>query len=387
MITNGFTYIAVLIFFAAILITIESKKKFKFFEYVPPIVLLYLGTMILCTVNFWDLEATKPAYSALKNNILYSMIFLMLLRCDIRKVLKLGPKMLFTFFVASISISIGFILTYAIMHNYLGEGAWRGLAALCGSWMGGSGNMVAVQAALNISEADMGYALVIDSIDYSIWVMFLLWAITKAPRFNKWTKANTEVLDEVSKSLEIEMNENKKEITFQSIMLLIGTALFVSAITQNLGNYFNGLMPLFDSATWTVISITVIALIAATTPLGKVAGSTELSNVFLYTIVALLASRANLAELGNAPIWILSGFMILGFHGIVMVIMAKIFKLDMFTSAVASLANIGGTASAPVLAAAYSGSLVPVAILMALMGYIIGTFGGLITGNIMSIFG
>lgn len=387
MITNGFTYIAVLIFFAAILITIESKKKLKFFEYVPPIVLLYLGTMILCTVNFWDLEATKPAYSALKNNILYAMIFLMLLRCDIRKVLKLGPRMLFTFFTASISISIGFILTYAIMHKYLGPGAWKGLAALCGSWMGGSGNMVAIQAALNISEADMGYALVIDSIDYSIWVMFLLWGITKAPVFNKWTKANTEVLDEVSRSIEIEMKENKKEITFQSIMFLTGTALFVSAITQNLGVYFNNIMPLFDKATWTVISITIIALFAATTPIGQVAGSTELSNVFLYTIVALLASRANLAELRDAPIWILSGFMILGFHGIVMVVMAKIFKLDMFTSAVASLANIGGTASAPVLAAAYSGSLVPVAILMALMGYIIGTFGGLITGNIMSIFG
>ena len=387
MITNGFTYIAVLIFMASILITLQSVKDWKFFEYVPPIVLLYLGTMILCTVKFWDLEATAPAYSAMKNNILYAMIFLMLLRCDIRQVMKLGPKMLFTFFIASISISIGFILTYAIMHNYLGEGSWKALAALCGSWMGGSGNMVAVQAALNIGEADMGYALVIDSIDYSMWVMFLLWAITRAPQFNKWTKADTTALDEVSRSLEATMIENKKEITFQSMILLIGSALFVSAITQNLGTYFNGIMPFFDKATWTVIAITVIALVGAMSPLGKVAGSSELSNVFLYTVVALLASRANLAELRDAPIWILSGFMILGFHGIVMVIMAKIFKLDMFTSAVASLANIGGTASAPVLAAAYSGSLVPVAILMALMGYIVGTFGGLITGNIMSIFG
>ena len=234
MITNGFTYIAVLIFMASILITLQSVKDWKFFEYVPPIVLLYLGTMILCTVNFWDLEATKPAYSALKNNILYAMIFLMLLRCDIRKVLKLGPRMLFTFFTASISISIGFILTYAIMHEYLGPGAWKGLAALCGSWMGGSGNMVAIQAALNISEAEMGYALVIDSIDYSIWVMFLLWAITKAPQFNKWTKADTSLLDEVSKSLETEMNNNKSEITFQSILLLIGSALVVAALTQNM---------------------------------------------------------------------------------------------------------------------------------------------------------
>lgn len=387
MITNGFTYIAVLIFIAGGLIALEKKTSWKLFEYLPPIVLLYLGTMMLCTLNFWDLEATKPAYSSLKNNILYAMIFLMLLRCDIRKVLKLGPKMLFGFFCASISISIGFILTYAIMHSLLGEGSWKALAALCGSWMGGSGNMVAIQAALNITEGDMAYALVVDSIDYSIWVMFLLWAVTRAPMFNKWTKADTRILDEVSRTLEEETSGEKPPITFPNMIFLIGCALLVSALTQNLGASANAAMPFFDKATWTVLAITVISLTAAMTPIGKIAGSAELSNIFLYSVVALLASRANFGELTDAPVWIISGFMILGIHGILMLILAKLFKLDMFTCGIASLANIGGTASAPVLAGAYSGSLVPVGVLMALMGYIIGTFGGLITGNIMSIFG
>lgn len=387
MITNGFTYIAVLIFIAGGLIALEKKTSWKLFEYLPPIVLLYLGTMMLCTLNFWDLEATKPAYSSLKNNILYAMIFLMLLRCDIRKVLKLGPKMLFGFFCASISISIGFILTYAIMHSLLGEGSWKALAALCGSWMGGSGNMVAIQAALNITEGDMAYALVVDSIDYSIWVMFLLWAVTRAPMFNKWTKADTRILDEVSRTLEEETSGEKPPITFPNMIFLIGCALLVSALTQNLGASANAAMPFFDKATWTVLAITVISLTAAMTPVGKIAGSAELSNIFLYSVVALLASRANFGELTDAPVWIISGFMILGIHGILMLILAKLFKLDMFTCGIASLANIGGTASAPVLAGAYNGSLVPVGVLMALMGYIIGTFGGLITGNIMSIFG
>ena len=92
MITNGFTYIAVLIFIAAMLVWLQRYTKSKFFDYAPPIVLLYLITMILCTLNVWDMAATKPAYSALKNNLLYAMIFLMLLRCDIRKIIKLGPK-------------------------------------------------------------------------------------------------------------------------------------------------------------------------------------------------------------------------------------------------------------------------------------------------------
>ncbi len=387
MITNGFTYVAVLIFIAALLVWLQKHTKSKFFDYAPPIVLLYLITMIFCTLNVWDLEATKPAYSALKNNILFAMIFLMLLRCDIRKIFKLGPKMLGGFFCASITISLGFIITYAILHGPLGEGAWKALGALCGSWMGGSGNMIAVQAALDIGEADMAYALVVDSIDYSIWVMFLLWAINLAPKFNKWVKANTKTLDEVSKRLEDNAKANDSSITFVNIIFLLGLSLVVSALGQNIGTTLNGALPFLDTSTWTVLFITLAGLVGALTPVGKMAGTTELSNVMLYSVVALLASRASFLELTDAPVWIIAGFMILGIHGILMVLCAKIFKLDMFTCGVASLANIGGSASAPILAGAYSGALVPVGVLMALMGYVIGTGGGLIVANIMSLFG
>lgn len=387
MITNGFTYVAVLIFIAALLVWLQKHTKSKFFDYAPPIVLLYLITMIFCTLKVWDLDATKPAYSALKNNILFAMIFLMLLRCDIRKIFKLGPKMLGGFFCASITISLGFIITYAILHGPLGEGAWKALGALCGSWMGGSGNMIAVQAALDIGEADMAYALVVDSIDYSIWVMFLLWAINLAPKFNKWVKANTKTLDEVSKRLEDDAKANGGSITFVNIIFLLGLSLVVSALGQNIGTTLNGALPFLDTSTWTVLFITLAGLAGALTPVGKMAGTTELSNVMLYSVVALLASRASFLELTDAPVWIIAGFMILGIHGILMVLCAKIFKLDMFTCGVASLANIGGSASAPILAGAYSGALVPVGVLMALMGYVIGTGGGLIVANIMSLFG
>ena len=387
MITNGFTYIAVLICLAAFLVWLQKYTKWKFFDYVPPIVLLYLVTMIMCTLNVWDLKATKPAYSALKNNILYAMIFLMLLRCDIRKILKLGPKMLGGFFAASVSIGIGFIATYAILHGVLGAGSWKALGALCGSWMGGSGNMIAVQAALDIGEADMAYALVVDSIDYSIWVMFLLWAINLAPKFNKWVKADTATLDEVSRKLEDDAKANDGKITFVNIIFLLGLSLVVSAFGQNIGTAINGVAPFLDKATWTVLLITLAGLVGAITPIGKMAGTSELSNVMLYSVVALLASRASFLELTDAPIWIIAGFMILAIHGIILVLLAKIFKLDKITCGVASLANIGGSASAPILAGAYSGALVPVGVLMALMGYVIGTGGGLIVAHIMSLFG
>lgn len=387
MITNGFTYVAVLIFMAAVLVTLDKSSTGvmkKFFSYVPAVVLCYLIAMLLCTLKVWDMEATKPAYTALKNNMTYAMIFAMLLRCDIRKVIKLGPKMLIGVLSATATIVVGFIVAFLLMKGVIGSDAWMGLGALCGSWIGGSGNMVAVQTALDISEADMGYALVIDSIDYSLWVMFLLWAIQLAPKFNKWTKADTKVLDEVSVRLEEEAKANTKPITFQSLILLIGSALLVSAVASNLGTMLYDLTNFSDKATWTVLVVTAIALVAAVTPLGKVAGSGEVSNLLLYTVIGLLASRASLLELGDAPAWIITGFIVLLIHAVLLIIICKLLKLDMFTAGVASLANIGGTASAPVLAGSYSGALVPVGILMALVGYVIGTPVAIVCARIMS---
>ncbi len=394
MITNGFTYIATLAFIAACLIGLQKMTKSKFFDYVPPVVLLYLIGMICCTFSVWDTAATKAAYSAVRNPLLYAMIFLMLLRCDIRQIMKLGPKMLLGFFCASISIAIAFISTYAVMNPLLGEGAWRGLGALCGSWMGGSGNLVAVSEALAATETQLAGASIVDSIDYSIWVMFLLWVINLAPKFNKWVKADTSKLDEVSRRLEAEFADSqKKAIDFPSLMFLLGLSLLVSAVCTNMGDAIRGVAPsflqVFDSATYRIVLVSIIGLVLAMTPVGKIAGSAELSNIMLYMVIALIASRASFMELLEQGMawWILAGFIILAIHGVLMILAAKIFKLDMFTCGVASLANIGGTASAPILAASYSGSLVSVGVLMALMGYVIGTFGGIGVGYAMSIFG
>ena len=141
--------------------------------------------------------------------------------------------------------------------------------------------------------------------------------------------------------------------------------------------------PVFDKATWTVLVVTVLGVVLAMTPVGKLKGTEEISNAMLYIVIALIASRADLASMGNAHIWLAAGILIIVIHVAVMVILAKVLKMDIFTCAVASLANIGGTATAPVLAGAYSSALVPVGIVMALLGYVIGTGGGLLVANLM----
>ncbi len=386
MITSGFTYLSFLIFLAGLIVWVEKKyQNSKFFKYVPAAVLLYLAAMLLSTFGLWQkTDEVNMYYSMFKNNLLPAMIFLMLLRCDMRKIIKLGPKMLVGFFAASISVGVGFIVTYAIFKRFYEPDTWQAFAALCGSWMGGTGNMVAIQGALNIPDAKLGYALLMDSVNYAVWVMILLGLIPFADKFNKWTKADTKAIDEVGAELASAQENARTNVEFSDLIILTGTSLFISAISIFLG----GKMPETDflsATTWTVIIATVAGIIGAMTPLAKLSGTSQLSNLMLYTIIGLIASRANFAELAQAPLYILSGFVILGIHALILSLIAKLFKLDLFTCGVASLANIGGTASAPILAGAYNEALIPIGILMALMGYVIGTGGGLIVGRIMSI--
>ncbi len=391
MIKNGFTYIAVLIFICAVLVNLPKIFKGtiaqKVFKFAPPVVLIYLGLMALCSLKLWNLETTSQAYSAIKNPVLYAMLFIMLLRCDLRKIIKLGPKMLIGFFSATLSISIGFIVSYAILHNLLGDGSWKALGALCGSWMGGSGNMLAIQVSLDVSESLMAYTLVVDTICATIYVIFLLWVIGFSKKFNSWVRADTSIIDSVGNNLMNEAKLSENNITWQGIIILLGSAFLVSATSQYFGEIINSVAPIFDKSTWTVLIVTTLGIILAMTRFGKIKGTDELSNVLLYIVIALIASRADLGSVGNAPVWLLCGFIILFVHVIIMIVLAKILKLDIFTCAVASLANIGGTATAPILAGTYNSALVPVGVIMALLGYVIGTGGGLIVAKIMSFWG
>ena len=391
MIQNGFLYFSTLVFLTAILVSLplifSGKTAKRIFRFAPPVVLIYLGMMFLCTVHFWDLDSTKNVYVQLKNPLLYAMLFIMLLRCDMKIIMKLGPRMLLGFLAATLSIGLGFVISYALFQPLLGNEAWKSLGALCGSWMGGGGNMLAIQAALQVDEGSMAYALVMDSICGTVYIMFLLWAIGRADHFNRWTKADTRLIDSVGHSLRQAAAENEKKFTWQNLLILLGCGFLVSALSEHVGAFINKYISFLDQTTWTVLVVTLLGILFAMTPLGRLKGTEEVSNVMLYIVIAMLASRADLSAIGNAPAWLLCGLVILAIHIIIMIAIAKLFRMDLFTCCVASLANVGGTATAPVLAGAYSNYLVPVGIIMALLGYVVGTGGGLFVARLMSLVG
>ena len=385
MISSGFSYLAVIVFFAGAVAWAEKRAAPAFFKYLPAIVIIYLGTMLLATASLWKKTGEiSTCYGAAKTHLLPIMIFLMLLRCDLRNILRLGPRMLLGFFTASLSIVIGFVTVYAACKGLYEPDTWKSFAALSGSWIGGTGNMVAVQEALGVPASGMGYVLLMDSVNYAVWVMLLLALTPLAPLFNGWTGSDTSLLHRIGMRLTRAEEKAAASVEAADLILLLGTGLLVSALCM----YLAGKMPATGFITvpaWTVIMVTLAGIAGAMTPLARLSGSSQLSSVALYILIGLIGSMADFTGLTRAPLYIMSGFLIIAVHAAIMILAAKLFKLDLFTCAVASVANIGGVASAPILAASYSEALVPVGVLMALMSYIIGTGGGLLVGKILSL--
>ena len=373
MITNPLVYIVIVTIFASIALLLD-KKNYKILQYIPPIVLLYMSIMVLASNGIFEKnEEITQIYKTIKSNMLPAMLFLMLLPHKISALFKLGPKMILAFFGASFSLFVAFSLAFYLFS--LNTFDIEIFAPLAGSWMGGTANMLAVSSAINSSESAMGITLLIDSVDYAFWVMFLLLLVPFAKIFNKFTKAQDSVKD-------INIDTHcALHFSVRGYILLIMSALTVSIFSQVLGIF---LAKIIGSATmWAIILATTFGILFSFSPLAKIKGIQNTGSAMLYLLIALIASRADISFDSSLLMYLFIGMSILVFHALFMVLIAKVFKLDLFSISVASLANIGGIASAPILSAAYSQSLVGVGVLMATLGYIIGTFGALLLTQVL----
>jgi len=371
LITNPLLYLFTLAFIATLFYLLESKTSFKIFKLIPAVVFVYAFSMLLASLGVFESNAEVNAiYKLTKTNLLPAMLFLMLLQVDLRHFFKLGKSLLISYVLAVSSIAFAFVVV-ALSFSFTPEMS-AAFGALAGSWMGGTANMIAVGTALNVSEHAFAYALVVDSVNYTLWVMLLLFLVPFASYFNKFTKSseNLAYLGDIGCAC---------SMGAKRYWLLILLGLIVSFVSQ----YLSTLFTILNTTTTVVILASLFGVLGSFTKMRELNGSSEVATSMLYIIIALIGSKAVIESFSGLGVYVLAGFTILLIHAIIMVLGAKIFRLDLFSVAVASLSNIGGVASAPILAATYNKSLVSVGVLMAIMGYIIGTFGGLLVGNLL----
>jgi uncharacterized membrane protein len=378
MIHTVWPYLAVMLLAAGLFPAVERRFNWRIFSVLPPIVLTYLMVTALAVSGLWQVnDEIRAAQSVLTAHMVPALLFLLMINCDLRAIWRLGPRVLGVFACTSVSLFIAFISSYLIYKGWLPGDAWHPLAALSGSWVGGTANMIAVKQAIGMSDTHLAMSLLTDALCYSMWVVVLFSVARLAPAFNRWTKAKS------SGDIAVIEVAPSGPTTYDSVLLWLGMALAVAALSGWLASWLP-ISSMISATTWTILLATAVGLVIAHTPLARFPGAGTISSAMLISVVAVLASQSNFQGIAAAPLYLLCGVTIIAIHAVLLVGFAKLFRFDLYLCGISSLAHIGGVAATPVLAASYSRALVPVGVLLALLGYILGTGFGLLVATVMS---
>ncbi len=374
---------------------LEKKTGWKIFNYFPPLLFIYLVPVVFSNTGLMANES--PVYGWMSDVILPMFLTIMLLDVDIRAASRVMGKGIFVMLLGTAGVIIGAPISYWIVKSGLDPEAWKGFGSLAGSWIGGTGNMAAVSDGLETSGKHFGLAVLADNFVYMLWLPLMLGSKNFAKRFNKFTGVSDERVEALKKAAsELTLDKGKPEmrhflylIFFGLGIAFIGTeaaklivtldmpsgisSIFPASIQQEVRN---AIAPMMTKGTYRILIITTLALLLSFTRARTIPGSHPLAMALVYLFVANMGGKSSVTGLADQAPWFLAGaFIWIFIHGGFCLLGAKIFKVDVHTVAIASAANIGGAASAPIVAAYHNEALVPVSILMALIGYAVGNYG------------
>lgn len=378
MIESVWPYLALMPLAAGLFPSLEKHYGWRVFEVLPPIVWTYLFVTALAVSGLWSpTPQIQTAQRALTTQLLPALLFLLMVTCDLRAILAVGPRVLAVFACAMGSILVAIVLVYLIFRSWLPDEGWKMLAALSATWTGGSANLVAVKQVVGLSDAALPAVLLADALCYSVWVLVLFSTGAFAPAFNRWTRGGDRPYPQLAPP------PNAGPAHAGSILLWLGLAWLVGLGAAKLASILP-VSSLLTPTSWTVLIATVAGLILARTPLARIPGSATLGGALLALLVAVLASQSNFHGLATAPLFIVCAACAMILHVALLALLAKLFRFDLYLCGISSLAQIGGVASAPILAATYSPVLVPIAVLLAMLGLVLGTGIGLFMASVLS---
>ncbi len=379
--------LAVLCAVCAFWFYVPQISGWTLFDYIPPLLFIYATPVILN--NTGVIPADSPIYSGLSSFALPAFIVLMLIKVNVPAAIKVMGKGVLVMLMGTLGVVVGAVVSYVIVHRWLTADAWKGFGSLAGSWIGGTGNMAAASEMLDTPPELFGLAVLADNVIYIVWLPILLASKNFADRFNAWTGVSEDRL-KLMDSAAAEMNVDEKAPEMRDYLYLAAIAIGVTWISTSLAAVlFNAVVArlpgaevMLSESTWRILLITTISLLLSTTPIARLPNSTAIGTAMIYVFVAGMGARATLAGFSQAPAFLLGAFIWIFIHGAFCLLGAKLFRVDVHSAAIASAANIGAAASAPIVAAFHRPSLVPVSILMALIGYALGNYLAPLAGHL-----
>jgi uncharacterized membrane protein len=356
-------------------LNLEKWTRWKLFDYLPPVIWIFLVPILLSGTRVIPTES--DTYESFKDFAVPMFIILMLLDVDLRSTMRVALRSMGVLVVGAFGVVIGGIVSFFILKGNLDPEAWRGFGALAGSWIGGTGNLAAVAEAVDTPPTMMGLVVIADTFIFILYFPVLFackkWAKGFA-RFTGVTEADAERLDRAVG----ELKEKSSEVRYKDVLTLFGTGFVLIWAVIWVSQFLPVMEGAFSEKTWQILILTTVALVLASTPLRNVPGTGALSMALVYTYLSMIGAQADIRQATNAPYFLLAGLICIVLHLLLVVLAAKIFRTDVHLTAIASVACIGGAASAPVVAAYHRKELVPVSIILALVGYALGNYLGLL---------
>ena len=409
MVTNDATALGLLaVILGFVFYTSTSSHPFwqKFYKFIPALLLCYFLPSLLNTFGIVDGDTSK-LYFVASRYLLPACLVLLILSVDLKAILSLGPKAIVMFLTGTVGIVIGgpiaLLVISAINPDVLGgngpDAVWRGMTTLAGSWIGGGANQASMKEIYEAGGSIFSVMVTVDVIVANIWMAVLLLMASRAKQIDARTGADTTALEALKAKVEKYHAENARIPSLRDLMLIVAIGFGVTGLAHFaadfLGPFFETNYPwtrdysLTSKFFWLVVLVTSIGLALSFSPVKQLeaAGASKVASAFLYILVATIGLHMDVSKLADEQnLWYFAiGIIWMIVHASFMLIVAKLIKAPLFYMAVGSQANVGGAASAPVVAAAFHPALAPVGVLLAVLGYAVGTYMAWLCGQLLQI--
>jgi|TARA_B110000881_G_scaffold40163_1_gene32632 uncharacterized membrane protein len=391
---------------AFVFTTARSENKFwkKFYTYIPALLLCYFIPSLFNSFGIIDGDSSK-LYFVASRYLLPSSLVLLTISIDLPEVKKLGSKALVMFFTGTVGIVIGgpisvLIVSFISPDTIGGSGPdaiWRGLTTIAGSWIGGGANQAAMKEIFDVGDTIFSSMIAVDVIIANIWLAFLLYGAGISEKIDKWLGADSTSIVQVKEKIQKYQAQIIKIPDLTDTIQLLAISFGVTAIAH-LGSDlitpfikenapYLSKFSLTSGFFWLIVLSTTIALILSFTKLRMLegVGASRIGSVFLYILIATIGMKMNILAIFDKPGLFFIGFIWMLIHSGIMIVVAKLIKAPFFFLAVGSQANVGGAASAPIVASAFHPALAPVGVLLAVLGYALGTYAAWVCGVLLKI--
>jgi uncharacterized membrane protein len=371
-----FGYLAAV--FAGIFWISELPALQKVFRITPAVIYCYFVPTLSTTVGI--IPMASPVYEWMTRYLLPVALLLLMITVDLKSILKLGRTALIMVTAGSIGIVIGAQIAFLAFARWLPPEGWKGLAALTGSWIGGTANMVAIAESVGTPDAIMGPIIVVDTVVGYGWMGVLLFLSAWQVVFDRRLQADSTALTETNKLL-AELDTHRKPTQLRDIAIIVGLGFAGAVLAVQLGAALPALgdPTIISHTTWAVLIVVTGGLLLSFTPVRNLeeAGASKVGYAALYLLLTAIGAQGNLMEVLSAPAFFFAGVLVITIHVAVMLAVARVIKAPFFFVATGSVANIGGAGTAPIVASVYHPAMAPVGLLMAVAGYILGIYGAL----------